>query len=60
MPHSTVSTRDEDGRAVCAYCGAVLRTVTEWTAGVCASHSDLLALEPFDDRYTLASDEASS
>lgn len=53
MPHATVSTRDEQGRRTCPYCGYPLhgRQVA------CVAHSDLPAMETLDDRYALSEDE---
>lgn len=52
MPHSEASTRNEAGYPVCGYCGRPLKGVEV----TCGYHSDLPALEPLDDRYTLRED----
>jgi hypothetical protein len=52
MPHATVSTRDEQGRRTCPYCGYPLRPGQL----VCRAHDDLPAREYLDDRYTITED----
>ncbi len=51
MPHSTVSTRDGQGRRTCPYCGYPIRHGLDVT---CPAHRDLPRLEPLDDRYMVA------
>jgi hypothetical protein len=50
VPHAERSTRDDEGRRTCPYCGVPLAP----GRAVCSAHADLPALEPLDDRYLIA------
>jgi hypothetical protein len=50
VPHAEASTRDDEGRRTCPYCGVPLAP----GRAVCSAHADLPALEPLDDRYLIA------
>jgi hypothetical protein len=53
VPHSTVSTRTKEGKKACPYCGKGIPS----NHVACREHSDLPALEPLDDRFTLTEDK---
>lgn len=53
MPHSDKSTKNASGVRTCPYCGYPLRGRQQ----ACPAHTDLLLLEPLDDRYLLTEDQ---